>query len=201
MRKIERLTTLISGVKIKVIAYLGEAMDRIIAIYRKCVHGICFVLEIIAAISLVGMFAVVFYNVIMRYFFHNSPGWAEEIARQLMVVFAFIGMALGVRDKIHIALTIVAERALKKILLPLEIFVKLLIFILGILMSSFMRPYFTILRYNRLPGSGIPAGYTYVFPTIVGALISLIALYQIYDHFKSGTDEDQKNQAPKKEGD
>jgi TRAP-type C4-dicarboxylate transport system permease small subunit len=108
-----------------------------------------------------------------------------------MVVFAFIGVALGVRDKIHIALTLVAEGPLRKILLPIEIFVKFLIFILGIMMSSFMGPYFTILKYNRLPGSGIPAGYTYIIPTIIGVLVSLISLYQIYDHFKYGTDEKQ----------
>jgi TRAP-type C4-dicarboxylate transport system permease small subunit len=68
-------------------------------------------------------------------------------------------------------------------------------------MSSFMGPYFTILRYNRLPGSGIPAGYTYVFPTAVAVLISLIALYQLYDHFKYGTDDEQKlSQKKLKEG-
>jgi TRAP-type C4-dicarboxylate transport system permease small subunit len=167
-------------------------MDRVVAVYKRFILAVCSVLEVIAAISLVGMFVVVFYNVIMRYFFHNSPRWAEEIARQFMVIFAFIGLALGVRDKIHIALTIVAERPLKKILLPLEIFDKFLILILGIMMSSFMGPYFTILKYNRLPGSGIPAGYTYIFPTIAGVLVSLIALYQIYDHFKYGTDEQQK---------
>ena len=173
-------------------------MDKVVAYYRKFVRGICLFFEIIAAISLVGMFLVVLYNVTMRYFFHNSPGWAEEIARQFMVLFAFIGVALGVRDKLHIALTIVAERLLKRILLPLEIFVKFLLFILGIMMSSFMGPYFTMLKHNRLPGSGIPVGYTYVVPTIVGVLVSLIALYQIYDHFKYGTDEQQKDLAGKK---
>jgi len=167
-------------------------MNRIIAYYKRIILGICFVLEVIAAISLIGMFLVVFYNVIMRYFFHNSPGWAEELARQFMVLFAFIGVALGVRDKLHIALTIFAERALRKLLLPVEILVKFLILILGILMSSFMGPYFTILKHNRLPGTGIPVGYTYVIPTLVGVLISLIAIYQIYDHIKYGTDEQQK---------
>ena len=174
-------------------------MDRIISAYRKIVRGICFFFEVIAAISLVGMFVTVFYNVIMRYFFHNSPGWAEEIARQFMVLFAFIGVALGVRDKLHIALTIFAERALKKILLPLEIFDKLLIFLLGIMMSIFMGPYFTMLKSNRLPGSGIPVGYTYVVPTIIGVLVSLISLYQIYDHLKLGTDEQQKELEKKEE--
>jgi len=59
-------------------------------------------------------------------------------------------------------------------------------------MSVFMGPYFTILRFNRLPGTGIPVGFIYLVPTAVGILISLLALYQIYDYFKYGTDAQQK---------
>jgi TRAP-type transport system small permease protein len=174
-------------------------MDQIAAVYKKCVRAVCFFLEIIAALSLVGMLVTVLIHVTMRYFFHNAPGWGEELARQFMVLFAFIGIVLGVRDKLHIALTLVAEGPLKKILLPIEIFVKLLILILGIMMSSFMGPYFTKLKHNRLPGTGIPVGFQYLIPTAMGILISLVALYQIYDHFKYGTDEEQKKLAVKKE--
>ena len=167
-------------------------MDKIVAVYKKCVRALCFFFEIIAAISLVGMLVVVLIHITMRYFFHASPGWSEELARQFMILFTFIGVVLGVRDKIHIAVTIVAERALKKILLPLEILVKFLVLILGVMMSSFMGPYFTKLKDNHLPGTGLPVGLQYLVPTMMGILISLVALYQIYDHFKYGTDENQK---------
>lgn len=156
--------------------------------------------EIIAALSLVAMLVVVVINIIMRYFFNNAPGWGEELARQFMVVFCFIGIALGVRDNLHIALTVVVEHALKKFSLPIEIFNKLLTFILGIMISFFMGPYFTKLQYNRLPGTGIPVGYTYIVPTAVGILISLTAVYQIYDYFRYGTNEQQKELSEKKEG-
>jgi TRAP-type C4-dicarboxylate transport system permease small subunit len=141
------------------------------------------------------MLLVVLLHVIRRYFFANAPGWSEEVARQFMIVFAFIGVALGVRDKLHIAVTIIAEGPLKKILLPIEIFVKFLTFVLGIMMSSFMGPYFTKLKDNRLPGTGIPVGFQYLIPTVMGILVSLISLYQIYDHFKYGTDEKQRKRA------
>jgi len=167
-------------------------MDKIVAIYKKFVLIICKVFEIIAALSLMGMLVVVMINVIMRYFFHNAPGWGEEIARQFMVVFVFIGFALGVRDKLHIALTVIVNTFFKKLILPIEIINKFLTFCLGIMMSVFMGPYFTILRFNRLPGTGIPVGFIYLVPTAVGVLISLIALYQIYEYFRYGTDAQQK---------
>jgi hypothetical protein len=46
----------------------------------------------------------------------------------------------------------------------------------------------------------MPVGYQYLVPTMIGVLVSLIALYQIYDHFRYGTDEEQKNLEAKKEG-
>jgi TRAP-type C4-dicarboxylate transport system permease small subunit len=161
--------------------------------YKKIVNGICLVFEIFAALSLAAMVVVVSIQVVMRYFFNNTPGWTEEMARQLMILFVFIAMALGVRDKLHIALTIIVDRLLSKIKLPLEILAKVLICIMGIMMSINMGPYFTKLKFNRLPGTGIPVGYQYIVPTAMGILIALVAVYQIYDHFKFGCDEDQKS--------
>ena len=174
-------------------------LDRIMGVYKKVVRFICAFLEILAGLSLITMLVIISYNIIMRYFFSNSPRWAEEIARQCVVVFAVIGFAIGVRDKIHISLSIVVEKLLARLTLPIEVFNKFLVFCFGIMMSFFMGPYFTILRNNRLPGSGIPVGYIYIFPTVVGILISLISLYQIYEHLKHGTDEEQKKLAEKKE--
>jgi TRAP-type C4-dicarboxylate transport system permease small subunit len=155
---------------------------------------LCAGFEFIAALSLGAMLVVVTIQVVLRYFFNNAPGWSEELARQFMILFCFIAMALGVRDKIHIALTIIADRLLKGIQLPLEILGKMLILMMGIMMSINMGPYFTKLKHNRLPGTGIPVGWEYVFPTAVGILIALIAVYQLYDHFKYGTDEAQREQ-------
>jgi TRAP-type C4-dicarboxylate transport system permease small subunit len=160
--------------------------------YKKIINRVCAVFEIIAALSLAAMLVVVTIQVVMRYFFNNAPGWSEEMARQFMILFCFIAMALGVRDKIHIALTIIVDRGLKKLVFPLEITGKILIFGMGIMMSANMGPYFTKLKDNRLPGTGIPVGYQYLFPTAVGVLIALIAVYQIYDHFRHGTDEQQR---------
>jgi len=94
-------------------------IDKIVNIYRKIVRGICKFLEVIAALSLVAMMFIVMYNIIMRYFFSASPGWAEELARQCVIIFSFIGIALGVRDKGHLALTIFVDKVLNRFTLPI----------------------------------------------------------------------------------
>jgi TRAP-type C4-dicarboxylate transport system permease small subunit len=160
-------------------------------IYKKIVRGCCAVLEFIAVICLAAMVVVVMIQVTGRYIFSKTPGWSEELARVFMIIFSFIGLAIGVRDKIHIAMSVVVDIILKKIRLPIEIFDKVLIMVLGIMMSVNMGRLFRMLQYNRLPGTGIPILWMYIFPTIVGVLMALVAIYQIYEHFKYGTDEDQ----------
>jgi len=113
------------------------------------------------------------------------------MARQFMIIFSFIGIAIGVRDKIHIGLTIVVDSLKKAFKLPIEILGKLLTMLLGIMISINMGLLFSRLRYNRLPGTGIPILVIYVFPTAIGILVAFMAIYQIYDHFKYGTDEEQ----------
>jgi TRAP-type C4-dicarboxylate transport system permease small subunit len=161
-------------------------------LYKKIINKVCDVFEYIAMVCIVAMLVSVMIQIIGRYFFRNTPGWTEEIARQFMILFSFIGIAIGVRNKTHIALTVFVDSLKLKPRLIIETCGKFLIFVMGIMMSINMGPYFTMLRYNRLPGTGMPVGYMYVFPTAVGVLISLIAVYQIYDHIRYGTDEAQK---------
>ena len=160
-------------------------------LYRKIVNKLCDVFEVIAVLCLAAMVIVVLIQVTGRYVFSRTPGWSEELARVFMILFSFIGIAIGVRDKIHIAMTVVVDIILKKIRLPIEIFGKFLILTLGVMMSVNMGLLFKMLRYNRLPGTGIPILWIYIFPTAVGIIMALLAIYQIYDHFKYGTDEEQ----------
>ena len=161
-------------------------------IYKKIINGICHVFEIFAVLCLAAMVIVVVIQVTGRYVFSITPRWSEEIARQCVIIFTFIGMAIGVRDKLHIGLTVVVDQLNKKIQLPIEILGKLLILTLGTMISINMSLLFSRLKFNRLPGTGIPILYIYAFPTAIGVLIALIAVYQVYDHFRYGTDEDQK---------
>jgi len=161
-------------------------------IYKKIVNGICHVFEFFAVLCLAAMVVVVVIQVTGRYVFSITPRWSEEIARQCVIIFTFIGMAIGVRDKLHIGLTILVDSLHNKIQLTIEILGKLLVMTLGVMISINMSLLFNMLRYNRLPGTGIPIVYIYAFPTAIGILITLIALYQIYDNIRYGTDEDQK---------
>lgn len=55
-------------------------------------------------IALVAMVIIVTITVILRYVFNTGIGWAEEVPRLLVTLFAFIAMAMGVRDHAHISM-------------------------------------------------------------------------------------------------
>jgi TRAP-type C4-dicarboxylate transport system permease small subunit len=75
-------------------ALLG-ALDRVI---RAVLVGIVGV-----------MVAVVFAQVIARYGLNASIGWADEIARLAFVATVFLGIAVAVRARAHIGITLLAE--------------------------------------------------------------------------------------------
>jgi len=173
-------------------------------LYKKIVNGICHVFELFSVACLAAMVVAVLVQVVGRYVFSNTPRWSEEMARQFMIVFSFIGIAIGVRDKIHIGLTVVVDSLKRSIKLAIEIFGKVLTIMLGIMISINMGLLFSRLRYNRLPGTGIPIVVIYAFPAAIGILVALMAAYQVYDHFKYGADEEQskrKDQTQQASGD
>ncbi|MFA6891280.1 MAG: TRAP transporter small permease [Sphaerochaetaceae bacterium] len=69
-------------------------------------HWAHFIMLIIAEVALASMIVIVFMTVLLRYVFNTGIGWAEEVPRLLVTLFAFLAMAFGVRDHIHISVNI-----------------------------------------------------------------------------------------------
>ncbi len=67
-------------------------------------------LEIAICCILVALTAVVFSQVISRYFLHAPLSWSEELARFLLMWLAMLSAAYAFRTKSHFALRIVVER-------------------------------------------------------------------------------------------
>ena len=64
----------------------------------------------LSSVMLVVIAAMLFYEVIMRYFFHNSTSWAQDVAIALQIWMTFLGMAYVLRRREFIQITAVAER-------------------------------------------------------------------------------------------
>lgn len=71
------------------------------------------------AIGLLGITALIFLNVLLRYIFKNSFTWAEELSRYLLVWITFIGGSLAVRDNVHVNMDLLLNNINIKLKKPL----------------------------------------------------------------------------------
>lgn len=87
--------------------------------------------RLLVACALATVFVIVFANVIGRYGFGSSFAWVEEVARHLMILGAFSGAGLALREGRLVAITTVPD------LLP-ETLARLLRWGIVIVMFGFM---------------------------------------------------------------
>lgn len=66
--------------------------------------------EYLMVILTITMTAVIFFQVVMRYVFKNSPAWTEELSRYLFLWAIWIGASYGVKIKGHVRLTILTSK-------------------------------------------------------------------------------------------
>jgi len=136
-------------------------------------------IEWLSIILMSFMLLLTFANVIGRYVFRNSIFFSEEMARFLFVWVVFLGAAIIIKDKGHVAVTFLAEKLKgRKSGKLLEIFIGIcgfifitIVFVGGITLSKTMNLY-------KSSALQIPMGYVYCAIPI-GAGIMMI------HHFKN----------------
>jgi len=70
------------------------------------------VTKLISSILIMAMAVIMTMNVILRYFFHFSFNWGDEILRYMCVYMAFLGSAAAFRYGSHVGVTIFVEKCL-----------------------------------------------------------------------------------------
>ncbi len=131
----------------------------------------------LAMVLLVLMVIIVFSNVILRYGFNSGIRWSEEVALIIVIWFTFIAMALGVKENLHINITILPKklpRIFNDILnifkYVLEIFIGIILFYYGIGVTKNA-------GMSHLPATGISNAINYVIVPISAVFITLYAVY------------------------
>jgi len=77
-------------------------------ILRKYLH---LIEELVMVLSLIIIFVFVTIQVILRYAFDSGIMWALELVGFLFVLMGMIGMAIAIKEKMHINLNILVEKA------------------------------------------------------------------------------------------
>lgn len=120
------------------------------------------------------MLVIIFFQVISRYIFGYTFDWSEELSRFLFVWVVFIGSALIIGDKGHMAVQLLPDRLSgTKAGFFLQLFIKaasLVFILLLIIQGSKMTK---TMMFQTAPALNLPMGIVYVIIPVSGVLMLL----------------------------
>lgn len=140
------------------------------------------------------MVLVVCFTILTRYFFSYTPAWGEATALLCMVWFGFLSIALGVRDEVHLSVTILDSYFPKRLQIMLAILKHFLILGCGVFMLYHGNSMVQIGRLNKLSGLNISSGLLYAAVPTCGFALVVYSLTHIFKSFKMYGDETRERE-------
>lgn len=135
----------------------------------KLVFLMCFILMGL-------MVAIIFAQVIARYVFNASFSWSEELGRYIFVWITFLGTAIGLKKKAHVALDNLVKKLparASKIATDLG---KLAMMMLGLIITYSGYRFMELAGHQRSPAMQLPMKYIYLVFPVSGVLIVFFIL-------------------------
>jgi TRAP-type C4-dicarboxylate transport system permease small subunit len=145
----------------------------------KLLLGICFVL-------MLAMVAIIFGQVVARYAFSNSLTWSEEVGRYLFVWMTFLGTALAVRNRSHVALDVLIGKLPPLLRKPVIAFGYLTMMALACVMIYAAVNMMTLGSRQVSAALQIPMKWVYLVLPVSGVMIIFYLAKNLYEDCLQG---------------
>lgn len=152
--------------------------------------GIAGAIKLLVIVMVAVMLVTLSMQVTMRYAFNIALSWSEELALALFTWSVLLAAALGVRDSVHVRLTVLSDRLPARWRNGLERIIHIATAAFGIYLAWGGVDYFMGTRGMKSAAFAFPMELLYASAPLFGALVTLFAL----EHAIKGT-------APAQEGD
>jgi TRAP-type C4-dicarboxylate transport system permease small subunit len=128
---------------------------------------------------LAAMVLIVTWQVFSRAIFNAAPPWAEEVSIILAIWVAFLGIAIGFRERVHIAVGMFVERLPEGVQRWVQRLIYALIFAFGLYLL--VQGWQFTLQTSRatLPSTGWPRSALYAVMPISGFMICVYTALQV----------------------
>ncbi|PWU69495.1 MULTISPECIES: TRAP transporter small permease [Gracilibacillus] len=146
---------------------------KIVSLLNKMLIGI--VLTMLGSMAI-----VIIIQVFSRQFFDYTPSWSEELSRLLLVWISFLGIAYGVKARLHIALGLVINKLPKSIQHLFDYFSKILIIGFGIMMIYYGYQFVVLMGASTMPGTGLPSSFLYASIPVSGFFLTLYGVELLF---------------------
>jgi TRAP-type C4-dicarboxylate transport system permease small subunit len=137
------------------------------------------VIELLCVLLLLVMIIVTVYQVFMRSVLNSATSWSEEIALLMMIWFGYMGMALGVRERVHISVDFLFERLPRIVQILMDAIGRILVSVFAFTMLQQGMFLTSISTIQRFPATRIPRAWMYIVLVISGFLMLLYVVESI----------------------
>ncbi len=147
---------------------------------RNLSHAASRLLIGVAAAGLIAMVIIIGWQVIGRYVLGSSPSWSEQAAQVLMIWFAFLAAAAGVREGFHIRIVAVEEAVSPRVRAVMRAIAGIVVSGCGLAMLILGGELVLRTWDHTIPSLGLSRGLAYLGLPISGGLIFIFALEQMF---------------------
>lgn len=153
-------------------------LKKVIKIY----HFLNLIIEIFIKTLLVLMTMIICYRVFMRFVFNITPSWSEELTCLMVVWVTCLGMGIGVREKMHIGITVLFDKFSKNVQIWLDRINNAVMFALGLYVFLYHGILIcNVMKFSKLAIVKLPNSILYLVVPILGVQIMIYTLIHIFD--------------------
>ncbi|MDQ0059037.1 TRAP transporter small permease [Paenibacillus harenae] len=135
--------------------------------------------ENFALISIASMAIIVAIQVITRKLFNFVFFWSEEVTLLLMVWFSFMGIAIGFREKLHLAMDSFTNLLPKRFNKVLDKIILVCVFAFGLYLVKNGWAFTVLMNESTLPATKLPNSIMYLVMPITGVMICVYTFLQL----------------------
>ena len=141
-------------------------------------------IQLLLGLMLAIMIALVFFNVILRFFFNSGLVWSEELSRYVFVYVVYLGAIVAMKENSHLGVDTFIKNMPEKLKWFFYIIGRLIIIaVMAILLKGSLS--MVIQSHTaKAAATGLPLSVIYGIGLITGGAIILIALLNIIDVLK-----------------
>ncbi|MCI3921118.1 TRAP transporter small permease [Paenibacillus sp. TRM 82003] len=137
-------------------------------------------IETIAVSAMALMTLIVTMQVITRKLFDFVFFWSEEITLLLLIWFSFFGIAIGFRDRLHLAMDSFAKKLPKSVNRVLDVVIGLSTLTFGAYLIKYGLDFTMLMHANRMTATEWPSSVMYVIMPITGVMVCIYTIIQMF---------------------
>ena len=147
---------------------------------RKIFLAIDDFLETFAILALLSMILIVVMQVVTRKLFNFVFFWSEEITLLLLAWFSFMGMAIGFRESLHLAMDTLDAYLPKALITALDKIIEVCVFLFGVYLVIQGSSFTELMNESTMPATKLPSSVLYAVMPLSGALLCVYSALQFF---------------------